>query len=106
MDIDEELKKQLDDDRIHKWWKKPRVAREFAGWLFLGGLILGVSVGIIFWDSTFDLYEKVQAEQPDYKQMILDYSDCHAIKLMLANEDLDYSFSQRLLSYWTVSCGA
>jgi len=103
VELTKEQERQLDDYKIKKVWKTPLKAKDMAdmyflvGVLFAGFIIMGVflvALEIINDGMSFG----------DYQQMILDYSDCHSMKLMLSNENLG-QFHDRLFTQWMVNCG-
>ena len=101
--MDKEIEDQYNDTKIKKVWKNPSEAREMAQILFIIGVIFGavlvfgmVVLALEFYNNGMDF--------GDYKQLILDYSDCHSMKLMLSNENLG-AFHERLTTQWLVNCG-
>ena len=101
-----EFWKQFNDDRIHDVWKMPRKARDVATWGIFVAVIFGMvlTAVLVFHEveKIKDPFNKMALE--DYQDMIINYADCHTMKLILSNESLDHNFRERLSSVWLVNC--
>ena len=91
------------DPKIKKVWKNPERAKDMADIYFIIGVMFGaVIIGVMLFVMIEFVYDGTT--YGDYQRMILDYSDCHSMKLMLSNENLGF-FHERLATQWMVNCG-
>jgi hypothetical protein len=108
MRANKEFWKQFNDEKISKYYKMPRTARDVAYTVGLIMFILGIGTGVGFWYLDVELENSLKEidliNEAEYKAMIINYADCHTMKLILSNEPLDHTFRERLSSVWLVNC--
>lgn len=84
----------------------PRKARDVA--YFFGMAFFFSTAALVIVLATSELID-IKEEQKiidarNYQVMIINYADCHTMKLILSNEPLDHTFRERLSSVWLVNC--
>jgi hypothetical protein len=84
----------------------PRKARDVA--YFFGMAFFFSTAALVLVLATSDLMDMKEdldiIDAGNYQVMIINYADCHTMKLILSNEPLDHTFRERLSSVWLVNC--
>ena len=98
-DEKEEIQKQQNDDRIHKWWKYPKRARDIAFFAGLGGLIIGIVIPFAVFENSNTI---VGGEV--FKDFIFEHATCDQLDKLFDLEDLGHYFRTKMMSKYMVDC--